>query len=67
LLELHDGPFAGWSEAATFERDGKSWIRMRLTDCFVDVEVVEFGLGDLVPVDPQTAYRLAVGGDAATP
>jgi hypothetical protein len=67
LLELHDGPFAGWTEVARFERDGKAWIRMRVSDWYVDVEVVEFGLGETIPVDPATAYELAVASDEAAP
>jgi hypothetical protein len=59
LLELHDGPFSGWTQLDRFERDGRQWIRMCMSDRYVDVEVVEIGIGEIVPLDPLTAYRLA--------
>jgi hypothetical protein len=69
LMGERDGPFVGWAEVARFERDGRSWVRLRQTsvDWCVDVEVLEIGLGQVLPVDPQTAYQLAVVADRQQP
>jgi hypothetical protein len=62
-------PFVGWAEVGRFDRDGKSWVRLRQTsvDWCVDVEVLDLGLGDVVPVDPPTAYQLALEADGHRP
>jgi len=68
LLELHDGPFAGWTELARFERDGARWARFSLySDGCVDVELVDAGLGRVTELDPRAAYELAVTADAGRP
>jgi hypothetical protein len=69
LIGERDGPFVGWAEAGRFERDGRSWVRMRQTsvDWCVDVEVLKIGLGQVRPVDPLTAYQLALEADRQQP
>jgi hypothetical protein len=63
LLELYDGPFQGSTEVDRFERAGKSWIRMSIGEAYIDVEIVDMGLGEIVPVEPATAYQLALEAD----
>jgi hypothetical protein len=65
LIEMHDGPFAGWTELSRFERGGKQWVRFYNSsgEYGVDVELVEAGLGAVVELDPKAAYDLAVEND----
>ena len=65
LIEMRDGPFAGWRELARFERDGTSWARFYHPsgEYGVDVELVGAGLGKIVELDPRLAYELAVEND----
>jgi hypothetical protein len=69
LIELRDGPFAGWTELARFERDGARWARFYNSsgEYGVDVELVDAGLGRVVEMDPRAAYELAVAADAGRP
>jgi hypothetical protein len=69
LIELHDGPFAGWTELARFERDGTRWARFYNSsgEYGVDVELVDAGLGRVVEMNPRAAYDLAVAADAGRP
>lgn len=65
LIEMHDGPFAGWTELARFERGGKQWVRFYNSsgEYGVEVELVDAGLGEVVELDPKLAYDLAVAND----
>ena len=65
LIEMHDGPFAGWTELERFERGGKRWARFYNAsgEYGVDVELVDAGLGEVVELDPKLAYDLAVEND----
>ena len=65
LFEEREGPFFGWEVVERFERDGRSWTRIRLpsTDWCLDVEVVPTGLGRLEVVDPGVAYDIALSDD----
>ncbi len=65
LFEEREGPFFGWEVVGRFERDGRSWTRIRLpsTDWCLDVEVVPTGLGRLEVVDPAVAYDIALSDD----
>jgi hypothetical protein len=67
LLEMHDGPFAGWRQISRFERGGKQWVRYfnASGEYGVDVEIVDAGLGQVVELDPKLAYDLAVENDRA--
>jgi hypothetical protein len=65
LLEMRDGPFAGWRELSRFVRDGEPWARFYHPsgEYGVEVELVEAGLGKIVELDPKLAYDLAVEND----
>ena len=65
LIEMRDGPFAGWTELARFERGGKQWVRFYNSsgEYGVEVELVDAGLGAVVEIDPKVAYDLAVEND----
>jgi hypothetical protein len=69
LMGERDGPFVGWEEIKRFESDGRRWVRLRQTsvDWCVDVEVLESGLGEVVPVDPLISYHLALEADRKLP
>jgi hypothetical protein len=69
LIGERDGPFVGWAEVGRFERDGRSWVRLRQTsvDWCVDVEVLPTELGQVLPVDPETACQLALAADRELP
>lgn len=67
LLEERGGPFLGaYQQVGGLERDGKSWQRFcafTYEYCF-DVEVKKDGwMGDIVPVPPEEAWKLALERD----
>jgi len=67
LLVERGGPFlGGFGRLGRLERDGKTWERFRsLTNewCF-DVEIKKDGwMGDIVPVPPDEAWKLALESD----
>jgi hypothetical protein len=68
LLVERGGPFAGSFEAIDrFQRDQKEWVRFAHPTyeyCF-DVEVTSDGeMGEIVPVPPEEAWRIAIERDA---
>jgi hypothetical protein len=68
LLVERGGPFAGSFDGIDrFQRDGREWVRFcepMLEYCF-DVEVTSDGeMGEIVPVPPEEAWRIALERDA---
>jgi len=60
VLDVHDGPLSYYHEVRRFERDGKRWILLQHPNEYaVEVELTRGQMGDVRPLPPDEAWRLA--------
>ena len=64
-LSERDGSLYSWTEVGRFIRDGRTWVRMTISDAeyYIDVENADDRIGRIEAVDPLVAYWLARRAD----
>ena len=67
-INLHDGAFSSYTFVRRFERDGKPFVLLRHSrEWAIEVELVPGRFGELRPLDPGEAWRLAREQDTQDP
>lgn len=60
VLDVYDGPLSYYHQVRRFERDGKRWILLQhASEYAVEVELTRRELGEVRPLPPDQAWRLA--------
>jgi hypothetical protein len=60
VLDEYDGPLSYYHQVRRFERDGKSWILLQHSDEYaIEVELTRRQMGEIRPLPPEQAWRLA--------
>ena len=60
VLDVYDGPLSYYHRVRRFERDGKRWILLQhASEYAVEVELTRRELGEVRPLPPDQAWRLA--------
>jgi hypothetical protein len=68
ILDTYDGEFSSYRVAGRFERDGKRWaLLVHPLEYAIEVELTRGQMGEIRPVAPEEAWRLAREADANEP
>jgi hypothetical protein len=68
ILDTYDGEFSSYKVVRRFERDGKRWaLLVHPLEYALEVELTRGNMGELRPVPPEDAWRLAREADAHEP
>jgi hypothetical protein len=67
LKQMHDGPFAGWTEIERYEKDGNRWVLFANGDWYIEAQRADSGVPEIRAVPPDQAYRLACEQDKMKP
>jgi hypothetical protein len=67
-LDLHDGAFSAYTFVRRFERDGKPFVLLQNPrEWAIEVELTRGKMGELRPLPPAEAWRLARESDTRDP
>lgn len=68
ILDTHDGEFSSYRVVRRFERDGKRWaLLVHPLEYAIEVELTQRQMGEIRPVAPEEAWRLAREADEHEP
>ena len=60
ILDEYDGVLSNYHRVRRFERDGKAWILLQHPNEYaIDVELTRQHMGEIRPLPPEEAWRLA--------